>query len=57
MERLILNDLIKWKNAKHRKPLILICHLSSRQVKYLNGMQMNDYTYLCSCFSINVINL
>lgn len=23
MERLILNDLLKWKNAKHRKPLIL----------------------------------
>ena len=23
MERLILNDLLKWKNSKHRKPLIL----------------------------------
>ena len=23
MERLILNDLVKWKNSKHRKPLIL----------------------------------
>jgi|GEM_PF-3720953 len=23
MERLILNDLLKWKNAKYRKPLIL----------------------------------
>ncbi len=23
MERLIINDLLKWKNAKHRKPLIL----------------------------------
>jgi len=23
MERLILNDLLKWKDSKHRKPLIL----------------------------------
>ena len=23
MERFILNDLIKWKNSKYRKPLIL----------------------------------
>ncbi len=23
MERLILNDLLKWRNSKHRKPLIL----------------------------------
>ena len=23
MERLIMNDLLKWKNSKHRKPLIL----------------------------------